>query len=120
MLVMYLRTTTSRPRKDGSRVRYLALAHNEWDPDTRRSKAKVLYNFGREDQLDRDALTRLIASINRYLGVDDPPAAEPTQADTTAAAGTAEALGFVAGGEPRGGRRLRRGARCALNRAARP
>ena len=75
---MYLRTTTSRPRKDGSRVRYVALAHNEWDPDTRRSKAKVLYNFGREDQLDRDALTRLVASINRYLGVDEAPAEEST------------------------------------------
>ena len=68
---MYLRTTTSRPRKDGSRVRYVALAHNEWDADTRRSRAKVLYNFGREDRLDRDALTRLAASINRYLGIDE-------------------------------------------------
>jgi hypothetical protein len=90
---MYLRTTTSRPRKDGSRVRYVALAHNEWDADTRRSRAKVLYNFGREDRLDRDALTRLVASINRYLGIDHAPAAESTQADTTT---TAEALPFIA------------------------
>ncbi|HSJ44800.1 MAG TPA: IS1634 family transposase [Euzebyales bacterium] len=92
---MYLRTTTSRPRKDGSRVRYVALAHNEWDVDTRRSRAKVLYNFGREDRLDRDALTRLVASINRYLGIDEPPAAG---ADTTAADAPAavEALGFIA------------------------
>jgi len=74
-------------------VRYLALAHNEWDADTRRSKAKVLYNFGREDQLDRDALTRLVASINRYLGVDEPPAAG---ADTPASAAAVAALGFVA------------------------
>ena len=74
-------------------MRYLALAHNEWDADTRRSKAKVLYNFGREDQLDRDALTRLVASINRYLGVDEPPAAG---ADTPASAAAVAALGFVA------------------------
>ena len=94
VLVMYLRTTTSRPRKDGSRVRYFALAHNEWDPDTRRSRAKVLYNFGREDRLDRDALSRLVASINRYLGIDDPAPA----ADATAAGGPAsvEALPFIA------------------------
>jgi hypothetical protein len=100
---MYLRTTTSRPRKDGSRVRYVALAHNEWDADTRRSRAKVLYNFGREDRLDRDALTRLVASINRYLGIDEASAAESTQADTTVADATvadataaAEALPFIA------------------------
>ena len=74
-------------------MRYVALAHNEWDADTRRSKAKVLYNFGRADRLDRDALTRLVASINRYLGIDEAPAAESTQADTTS---TAEALPFVA------------------------
>jgi transposase len=91
---MYLRTTTSRPRKDGSRVRYVALAHNEWDADTRRSRAKVLYNFGREDRLDRDALTRLVASINRYLGIDEAPAAgDTTAADAPAAV---EALPFIA------------------------
>jgi hypothetical protein len=88
---MYLRTTTSRPRKDGSRVRYVALAHNEWDAETRRSRARVLYNFGREDRLGRDALLRLAASINRYLGIDEAPAA-----DATAATGTAEALPFIA------------------------
>jgi hypothetical protein len=47
---MYLRTTTSRPRKDGSVVRYLQLAHNEWDPVAGCAKAKVLYNFGRADR----------------------------------------------------------------------
>jgi hypothetical protein len=37
----------------------------------------VLLNLGREDQLDRDGLRRLVASINRYLGEPDsglPPA----------------------------------------------
>lgn len=74
-------------------MRYVALAHNEWDADTRRSRAKVLYNFGREDRLDRDALTRLVASINRYLGVDEAPAAG---ADTPASGAAVEALGFIA------------------------
>ena len=30
--------------------------------------AEVLLNLGREDALDRDGLSRLVASINRYLG----------------------------------------------------
>jgi hypothetical protein len=83
---MYLRTTTSRPRKDGSRVRYLALAHNEWDADTGQSRAKVLYNFGREDRVDRDAIARLIASLSRLL--------EPDQA-LTATTAKVERLGFL-------------------------
>jgi hypothetical protein len=60
---MYLRTTTSRRRKDGSVVRYLQLAHNDWDAAAGRAKAKVLYNFGREDRLDRAAVARLVASL---------------------------------------------------------
>lgn len=32
------------------------------------TQAEVLVNFGREDRLDLDALRRLVASINRYLG----------------------------------------------------
>ena len=64
---MYLRTITSRPRKDGSRVRYLQLAHNEWDPEAGQSVAKVVHSFGREDQVDRAALARLVRSISRVL-----------------------------------------------------
>jgi hypothetical protein len=30
----------------------------------------VVHSFGREDQLDRDALQRMAVSINRYLGID--------------------------------------------------
>src|SRR3990172_7918252 len=63
---MYLRTT-SKGRKDGSIVRYLQLAHNEWDAKARQAKARVLYNFGREDELDREAIARLIASLARAL-----------------------------------------------------
>src|SRR5450759_1744056 len=63
---MYLRTTTRRAA-DGTLVRYLQLAHNEWDPAARRSKVRVLYHFGREDELDRDAIRRLIGSLSRAL-----------------------------------------------------
>ena len=41
---MYLRTTRRR-NGDGSEVRYLSLAHNEWDPVARRSKVRILFNF---------------------------------------------------------------------------
>ncbi len=63
---MYLRTTTRRAA-DGTLVRYLQLAHNEWDPAAHRSKVRVLYHFGREDELDRDAIRRLIGSLSRAL-----------------------------------------------------
>ena len=63
---MYLRTTRRR-NGDGSDVRYLSLAHNEWDPVARRSKVRILFNFGREDELDRDAIRRLIGSLSRAL-----------------------------------------------------
>ncbi len=63
---MYLRTTQRRNR-DGSSVRYLQLAHNHWDPKAGRSSVQVLYHFGREDQLDRDAVRRLINSLSRAL-----------------------------------------------------
>src|SRR5665647_1856284 len=66
---MYLRTTP-RKNKDGSVVRYLQLAHNTWDPVAKRSRAQVIYNFGREDTANRAALTRLIASVTRFLGLD--------------------------------------------------
>src|SRR6266705_3029844 len=68
---MYLRSTPRR-NKDGSEVRYLQLAHNMWDPQLRRSKVQVVYNFGREDAANREALQRLVASITRFL---DPGAA---------------------------------------------
>src|SRR3989304_725637 len=63
---MYLRTTTRRAA-DGSTVRYLQLAHNVWDPVTKRSNVRVLYHLGREDELDRDAIRRLIRSLSRVL-----------------------------------------------------
>ena len=71
---MYLRTT-QRKNRDGSVIRYVQLAHNRRVDEV--TQAHVLLNLGREDQLDRDGLRRLVASINRYLGEPDadlPPA----------------------------------------------
>ncbi|MFM9441501.1 IS1634 family transposase [Streptomyces acidiscabies] len=62
---MYLKTT-KRENKSGT-VRYLHLAHNEWDPVKGRAVPKVLFTFGREDDLDRDAVKRLVASLSRLL-----------------------------------------------------
>lgn len=67
---MYLRAT-SRRNKDGSTVSYLALAHNARDPVSGMPKAQILYNFGRKESVDLDALRRLVASINRFLGPED-------------------------------------------------
>lgn len=63
---MYLRTIARR-NKDGSQVRYLQLAHNVWDPERGYARAQVVYSFGREDGLDREALARLVRSISRFL-----------------------------------------------------
>ncbi len=68
---MYLRRS-SRTNKDGTTTSYLSLAHNYRDPDTGVSKPKILHSFGREDQLDPDALERLMASIARHLDVAVP------------------------------------------------
>ncbi|QZT34737.1 IS1634 family transposase [Caldalkalibacillus thermarum TA2.A1] len=63
---MYIRRVT-RKNKDGSVTAYLQLAHNEWDPKAKYAKAKVIYSFGREDEVDRAVLERLAKSISRFL-----------------------------------------------------
>ena len=63
---MYLREAR-RKNKDGSVVSYLQLAHNERHPQTGSPTAKVIHNFGRADQVDREALRRLVASVSRFL-----------------------------------------------------
>jgi hypothetical protein len=80
---VHVRVSTRR-KSDGSPVRYLQLAHNEWDPATKTSRPRVLYSFGREDQLDRAVIERLVASLCRLL---EPGAA--------LAARTATGLAFV-------------------------
>jgi len=77
---MYLRST-KRKNKDGSTVEYFQLAHNERHPQTRKPVAKIIHNFGRADQLDRQELVRLCNSIARVCGliVTDPvdPVTQP-------------------------------------------
>jgi transposase len=63
---MYVRTIQRR-NKDGSVARYLQLAHNVRVPGKRNPVAQVIHSFGREDQLDRQALARLVRSISRFL-----------------------------------------------------
>ncbi|MEV0387536.1 transposase [Nonomuraea sp. NPDC050643] len=43
------------------------MAHNAWDPATKRSKVQVIYNFGRDDASNREALVRLVASAIKFL-----------------------------------------------------
>ncbi len=83
---MYLRTI-ARHNKDGSEVRYVQLAHNEWDPRRKCSVARVVHSFGREDRLDREALARLVRSLTRAL--------EPEQALIATAPAELEFVGSV-------------------------
>jgi transposase len=84
---MYLRTT-QRKNRDGSVVRYYQLAQNERDPDSGQVTAKVLYNFGRADELDVEQLRRLCQSIARVCGatVQTPDSAQPGGAQADGAA----------------------------------
>jgi hypothetical protein len=71
---MYLRETKRR-NADGSSVSYLALAQNERDRATGVPRAQIIHRFGRTDQVDRDALARLVRSISRFLDPADAAAA---------------------------------------------
>jgi hypothetical protein len=82
---MYLRRTQRR-RKDGSVVGYVQLAHNRRVDGV--TRAEVLLNLGREDELDMDGLRRLAASIVRFT--DGEGASGPLDA---VAAGEGDALG---------------------------
>jgi transposase len=64
---MYLRRTQRR-RTDGSAVGYVQLAHNRRVNGS--TRAEVLVNLGREDELDLDGLRRLAASITRFTDGD--------------------------------------------------
>ena len=63
---MYLRITKRR-NKDGSTVKYYALAENVRHPEKGYVEAKVVHSFGRSDRLDRAALERLIQSVRQVL-----------------------------------------------------
>jgi hypothetical protein len=93
---MYLRSTQRR-NKDGSVVRYLALAENRRHPEKGHVEARVIHSFGREDELDRAALERLVASIRRVLGGagDGPDVRHAASADSGIAIEASFVLGVV-------------------------
>lgn len=84
---MYVRTI-KRKNKDGSIVEYVQLAHNSRHPEKGYSRAEVIYSFGRRDQLDVEALKRLISSLSRFIS---PEEALELQATT----GNSSGLRFV-------------------------
>ncbi len=71
-------------------MRYLQLAHNQRN-ERGVPVARVIHNFGREDTLDREALARLVRSIQRFLGGEE-----------TLRAGTPEGFRFLAAPEAGG------------------
>ncbi len=82
---MYVRTTQQR-RKDGRVVRYLQLAESYRNPGGQ-TVARVISHLGREDQVDRAGLERLVLSIQRFLGNGSPATTDG-----------GEVAGLVAGG----------------------
>jgi hypothetical protein len=67
---VYVKAST-RKTKDGQVIRYLQLAHNEWDAAAGVSRTKVLYSFGREDTVDVEGIRRLIGALTRLLDPAD-------------------------------------------------
>ena len=65
---MYVRCVTSQT-KSGP-VEYVQLCHNVYDKKRKRSQPKLIYSFGRKDQLDYEGIQRLIHSLVRYLPHD--------------------------------------------------
>jgi hypothetical protein len=66
---------SSRKTKDGQVIRYLQLAHNEWDGQAGVSRTKILHSFGREDEIDRGGIKRLVAALSRLLDPADATSA---------------------------------------------
>ena len=79
---MYVKAS-SRKTKDGQVIRYLQLAHNEWDAQAGGSRTKMLHYFGREDEIDREGVRRLVAALSRLL--------DPAGALAATSAGRADA-----------------------------
>ena len=76
--------TSVRTTRSGA-VRYLQLAHNEWDAEAQRSRTRILHNFGREDEIDKDQVRRLVSALSRLLDPAEALAAsEPGELSVTA------------------------------------
>lgn len=83
---MYLRVTKRR-NADGTEVRYYQLAENTWDAKRGCAVAKVIYSFGRSDQLDGEKLKRLAKSILRVVG-DDTTVSPPRETSPSVTRGS--------------------------------
>jgi hypothetical protein len=66
---MYLRTTRQRRQHGPDAISY-QLAENYYHKDRRRSETRVIYTFGRADQVDPEALRRLAQSLLRVANDD--------------------------------------------------
>jgi hypothetical protein len=81
--VPYVKTSVRTTRS--GKVRYLQLAHNERDPAAQRSRTRILHNFGREDEIDKDQVRRLVSALSRMLNPAEALAAsEPGELSVTA------------------------------------
>lgn len=83
---MYLRTTQRR-NKDGSVVRYYALAENVRHAEKGHVEARVVHSFGRADRLDKVVLERLVSSIRRVLAEEGGTSVVDGATDGTGAGG---------------------------------
>jgi hypothetical protein len=77
---MYVRTI-KRKNIDGSSVEYVQLAHNVWNKNKGFAQAQVIYSFGRREQLDIEAIKRLVNSLCRFLEPEDEINAKTTDGD---------------------------------------
>jgi transposase len=77
---MYVRTI-KRKNKDGSSVEYVQLAHNVWNKEKGFAQAQVIYSFGRREDLDIEAIKRLVNSLCRFLDPEDEINAKTTDGD---------------------------------------
>jgi hypothetical protein len=59
--IVFLRTVKSNG------VEYVQLCHNYREGGSGPSRTKVIHGYGRKDNLDYEALKRLIVSISRFL-----------------------------------------------------
>jgi hypothetical protein len=99
---MYVRTI-SRKNKDGSKVTYVQLAHNVWDKEKGYARAEVIYSFGRAEDLDIEAIRRLVKSLCRFL-----PPGDVTEVQAVLEGGGGEDIEFIKS-YPMGGGYILRG-----------
>lgn len=67
LVVINLRIST-RTNKNGSKASYGQLGHNTRDSKSGTPGGEILFNFGRREDVDPEALRRLVRSITRFLG----------------------------------------------------